>query len=212
MIVGLTGKKGAGKDMVGSYLVEQHGFVRVSFAAPLKESVAALFDIPVEQLETWKNDPHAIVSIGIAVEEGWMVGGRTMTVRQFLQRYGTEAHRECFGDGFWIDLAAAEIRHKAFQQNLNVVVTDVRFDNEAELIRTLGGQVVRIWRPEAEHSDDSHASEQLPQADYAIVNNRSPEFAFHQARRYIIDGVPIGYTELDPWAGVCGFHNIEEQS
>lgn len=212
MIVGLTGKKGAGKDMIGSYLIEQHGFVRVSFADALKESVAALFDIPVEQLETWKNDPHAIVSIGIAVEEGWMVGGRTMTVRQFLQRYGTEAHREVFGDGFWLDVARQRIAELHAQGHQRLVFTDVRFDNEAELIRTLGGQVVRIWRPEAEVSDDSHASEQLPQADYAIVNDRSPEYAFHQARRYIIDGVPIGYTESDPWAGVCGSHNIEEQS
>lgn len=212
MIVGLTGKKGAGKDMVGTYLIEQHGFVRVSFAQALKQSVAALLNITLDQIEQWKNDPHAVVHVGIAVEEGWLVGGTTLSFRNFLQRYGTEAHREQFGDGFWLDAASQRIAELHASGHRDLVFTDVRFDNEAELIRTLGGSVVRVWRPEAESSADEHASEQLPQADYAIVNNREPEFAFDQARRYIVEQEPIGYTPSDPWAGCCGFHNCKEAS
>lgn len=202
MIVGLTGKKGSGKDTVGSYLVEQHGFARVSFAEPLKSSVAALLGISVEQIEQWKNDPYAVVGFGLKVEDGWIVGDE-MTFRQFLQRYGTEAHRDVFGDDFWTEQGKWAIRDAMAKGATDVVVTDVRFDNEADAIRSMGGCIVRVYRPEAEHSDDSHASEQLPQADFALVNDQSFEYLYDQAERYIVEQAPIGYEPTNPWAGTC---------
>lgn len=172
MIIGLTGKRGAGKDIVADYLVGQYGFVRVAFADPLKESVGALFGITREQIEKWKNDRYVSVSVsvGFELEDGYQIPTAVLSFRKFLQRYGTEAHRQIFGDDFWIDQTFEHIR-RLLREGRDVIITDVRFDNEAEVITSVGGTVVEVKRPQNEVADD-HASEQLPLADLDIWNDR----------------------------------------
>lgn len=166
MIIGLTGKKGSGKDTAGSYLVEKYGFIRISFAEKLKQSAAACFGINPDEWEKWKNDPSMEVliqrnlnsEVGLAKLRGEKppldLPHKRITVRQFLQNYGTEAHREIFGDDFWIWQALKEIDSR---QN-NYVITDCRFDNEAEhLDRMLNAVIIEIDRGIA--SDDAHVSE-----------------------------------------------------
>jgi hypothetical protein len=95
--------------------------------------------------------------------------------REFLQRFGTEAGRETFWDSFWIDLVLPENQqdlHVQYDGYDVVVVTDVRFPNEAERIKQLGGEVWEIIRPGL--SAGAHASEHpLPRdlVDVTIVNN-----------------------------------------
>lgn len=172
MLVGFNGLKSSGKDTAGTRLaamVEQDAF-RLSFARQLKESAAALFDIPVEDWETYKNDPT--VQIHLAV--GWRDSGftdkvfdgeelqepnviRTFTAREFLQRYGTESHRAIFGDNFWID-QALDNRIAFGSPSSLYYVTDCRFVNEARAIRDRYGVIVRVIGPEDE-SADTHVSE-----------------------------------------------------
>lgn len=103
--------------------------------------------------------------------------------RTFLQRYGTEAHRDLFGDDFWVDaLLPLEIKkfhgdearwQKNFPTSDIAVITDVRFENEAERIRDLGGQVWRIDRPDLPETEDQHASEQalpISMVDVVVPN------------------------------------------
>lgn len=165
-LIGLAGLKGSGKDTAGAYLVERYGFVRKSFAAPLKESVAAALHVPVEWLETDKNDPNACVI--------YDRGNETvrLTVREFLQRYGTEAHRDVFGVDFWTKQLIDAL------DGGNVVITDMRFLNETQAVRDAGGITLLIDRPAVAGSGDTHSSEELPPADlidYVIVNDGSIE-------------------------------------
>jgi hypothetical protein len=190
-IVGLTGKKGHGKDTVGSYLVEHHGFERASFAEPMKASASAALGVTVDDLEGWKNNPHAIVAVGLKVEDGYMVTHTEQTIRSYLQRYGTEAHREIpeFGENVWTDMIVSKIdaaRERAF----GVVVTDVRFDNEAEVIRAAGGTIVKVYDPRKDDDGaDTHASEQLPEADWTLWNGGTFE-DLYKAVRFDLLGVP----------------------
>lgn len=171
MIVGLVGKKSSGKDTVGWILVEEHGFVRHSFADPLKESAAALFDVPVGTWDASKNDTTALVTLTYAAGDI----GVAMTVREFLQRYGTEAHRDVFGPTFWTDVAEERI---VAEQNKPgggspIVFTDCRFPEEAALVREYGGIIVRVVRPSAEVGD-THASEVVQEsieANFELWNN-----------------------------------------
>jgi Deoxynucleotide monophosphate kinase len=163
MIVGLTGNKQHGKDTVGSILVNDHGFVRVSFADALKQSAAALFDVPVETWDEYKNDEHAYVELFAGHHARF-------TVREFLQRFGTEAHRDIFGGTFWTDFAEDKIV-TTIDAGTPVVVTDVRFDEEADLVRRHGGVVVQVYRPQVVDSQAvGHSSEQLPTADWTLFN------------------------------------------
>lgn len=170
MIVGLVGKKSSGKDTTGAILVEEHGFTRVSFADALKQSAAALFDVPVETWDRLKNDPLAKVALIV----GWGTPyseTKDMTVREFLQRYGTEAHRDVWGGDFWIETAAAKMR-AVLEADGSVVVTDCRFPEEAQAVRNLGGMVVRVVRPLGEDGD-MHPSEVVQEsieADFELWN------------------------------------------
>jgi len=132
--------------------------VEVSYAAKLKESVAALFGVRVQDLERWKNNPAAQVTLSAP-------GGvhHRQTVRSMLQRYGTEAHRDTFGQDFWLDAAlplrspGGTVSGADFYCDALYVVTDVRFPNEADRIRELCGFMVRVVGPVNETG--SHPSE-----------------------------------------------------
>lgn len=176
MILGLAGRAGAGKDTVAARMQVLTGrpVVHASFAAPLKRSVAALFDMTVEQVEAWKLEDRAFITgsgLG-AASEGQPYPFKeygAMTMREVLQRYGTEAHRDVFGDNFWVD--NVRLGH----HGRILMVTDVRFPNEAQAVRSAGGHVVRVVGPPGvEDAGDGHASESpLPSRliDAGIIND-----------------------------------------
>src|SRR6516165_2411699 len=110
MLIGLTGLKGVGKDTVAAILVKDYNYERRAFADPLKKSVAALFDIPFHMVDKLKNDPSIRVTL-VKHDYGldqmrWAGHGNDLTFREFLQRYGTEAHRDVpeMGHDFWVEL------------------------------------------------------------------------------------------------------------
>ena len=183
MLVGLNGFKGSGKDTVGEYLVREYSFEKLSFAAKLKESAASLFNIPVEYWEDLKNDENVVIEIEVNkhTTEGEDIVA-SVTAREFLQRYGTEAHRDVFGQDFWVDHAL-----KGVDPNKNFVFTDARFENELQRIKSLGGYNVQILRPELTN-EDSHASEVPPPRhliDYAIVNGSDFESLYNQVDDFV---------------------------
>jgi len=172
MLIGFTGRKGAGKDTAASFLIEQ-GYARIAFADKLKEAVANLLDMPTQEVDSFKND-------------GWLTIRRpgtypeTMDGREFLQRFGTEMGRNTFGQNFWIDqwqdtyTALSVMEPDKF--HTGVVVTDVRFTNEALAIHQAGGYIIDIAR--SGYEPDGHASEEpLPSniIDAYILNDGSLE-------------------------------------
>lgn len=160
-IIGLHGRMGSGKDTVLERLqvLMPDKFVRVSFADPLKRSVAVLFGITVEQLEHLKRDDGYGVGLGPRSPGVIHTSVRDMTIRTFLQRYGTEAHREIFGDDFWVEVGMREAMRilDASDYKHIVVFTDVRFENEARAIIKYAGEIWEINGPVNDTGD--HASE-----------------------------------------------------
>jgi len=167
MILGLSGAKGSGKDTVAAYLVKNHQFERKAFADPLKKSIAALFDIPFAEIDKLKNNVDVKVSVESVVGHRLM-GVHDMTFRTFLQRYGTESHRDVFGEDFWLDYT---LPVQGYYPGRAIVVTDVRFKNEADRVKECGGTNVMITRPGYE-SEEKHSSEVFDfNADLSIINN-----------------------------------------
>lgn len=158
MIIGLNGFKGSGKDTAARYIADNYGFEVMHFAALLKQSASALFGIEEEGYwDVAKNDPD----IKVAVYRDNLLAHRreehyVLTAREFLQRYGTESHREIFGIDFWVDALGRQIPEGA-----DVVIADARFEDELTWIRDVrSGITVRIERPGLE--GDGHASEVIP--------------------------------------------------
>ena len=172
-IIGLNGYARSGKDTVAGFISEIYdGEVEiVAFADLIKLSAARALkactdpdDVGLPAVRAWADQFKNGWSVRIFDRIGNQVGG--MQGREFLQRYGTEAHRELFGDDFWVDQID-------WQRDCDVLVfTDVRFENEARAIKERGGKVWRIERPSSRAG--RHASEQpLDPAliDRVIINN-----------------------------------------
>jgi hypothetical protein len=147
-IIGLTGRARSGKDTVAGILADELGgnVVRQGFADKLKLSAARIFhpEYDVEQAIAWCNVVKEGARLGAGVDFEWgyeSVG--SCTGREFLQRYGTEAHRDVFGEDFWLDAVLPAGRDDADV----LVIPDVRFVNEAERVRARGGELWEIRRP-----------------------------------------------------------------
>lgn len=156
MIIGLNGRLKSGKDTTFQIIQELYPEAkRVSFADPLKDSAAAALGLPRDKMEWLKGEEdykYTLTKNGEIVP-GW---GWEFNVREYLQRYGTEAHRNVFGDDFWVDMALApDLDHS---KDL-LVVTDMRFPNEAQRVLDLDGITVKVER-EIETKHSSHPSEQ----------------------------------------------------
>ena len=154
-VVGVTGLKHNGKDTVADHLCETYGYSRVAFAGPLKEVCATLFGFSHEQLHgSLKETPDV----------GWF----GVTPRRVLQYIGTDLFRNHmsglhpeFRDEFWLQCAERRIRKLLEDPEARVVVSDVRFPNECELIKRLGGIVIRVVRPSVNTTADLHDAERL---------------------------------------------------
>lgn len=154
MLIGLTGRKQAGKDTVADYLIKHYAFERIAFADPLKQAVANLFGMQLSEVDDFKaimkdDLPKAEVHVEMMGVVTW-----SFTWREFLQRFGTEMGRNTFGKDFWVEIWENRYHNSP---NEDIVATDVRFENEAERIHYFGGYVIEINRP-GDQSDE-HASE-----------------------------------------------------
>lgn len=135
-IIGLSGYAQSGKDTSASFLIED-GYTRLAFADVLRDSVYRLNPIIHQNIDS------SVVRVKDLVDAfGWdYVKVNYPEIRGLLQRMGTDVGRVLFGENVWVDLAM-----KGIEEGKNYVITDVRFPNEFEAIKTAGGQVWRITR------------------------------------------------------------------
>jgi hypothetical protein len=154
----------SGKSTVASYLTE-HGFYTVSFATPLKRMIRTFliqFGYGPEDIDYLLTDGkhEQIRSLGV-------------TPRQLLQTLGTEWGRTCIHPDVWLKCWRSTA-DRYLSTGVSIVCDDIRFPNEADLIRSLGGQLWRVHRPEAERAT-THASEgsldNFPHFDRRITND-----------------------------------------
>jgi hypothetical protein len=160
VLIGIVGKAGSGKSAVGQMIhniaASEHRQPGVlPFAAPLKD---------------------------IARQLGWD-GQKDKRGRRLLQLLGTDVCRECIHTDYWVRKWLDTYSGCILEDRYSVIIADdVRFENEARLIRRLGGLLLhvdaslRLLLPESDGNE--HASEQLPEAvkgDIIVSNNGTIE-------------------------------------
>ncbi|WP_260673734.1 deoxynucleotide monophosphate kinase family protein [Comamonas aquatica] len=176
IIIGLTGANGAGKDTVAGMLSRAlHQQRRLScvmaFADPLYEEVAKAFLIKIEQLKErrTKEQPSEALNLNMCIDP-WFVQSieKSCNVdvmsevprspRQILQWWGTQ-YRRAQDPLYWVKRFEHRVRQHQEAGIQHIVVTDVRFADEAATIRALGGQIWRVHRPNLPTSGTGHVSE-----------------------------------------------------
>lgn len=222
MIIGLLGSIGSGKNTVADILVRNHSFARYSFASTLKDATANIFGWPRNLLEgdteegrQWREE----------VDEWWakkldMPG---FTPRLALQLLGTEVFRTHFHPDIWINSLLYQLET---QPNTLKVISDARFANEIDAIRSVGGILIRVDRgpkpewweiAERAYRGDTHCEEMMKTAychvhesewrwagcvpTFVISNNGTLDDLHNEVSRIVIPSISVNpdkyLTETD---------------
>lgn len=147
-IIGITGRKRHGKDTIADYLVAHHGYTKMAFADPIRDICRDMFGFTAEQFADDKE----------AIDDRWGI-----SPRRAMQFIGTDLVRAHIhellpdvGEDFWVKCLMNRVPPGA-----RVVVSDVRFPNEAAAIRGVG-TLWRVTRPtHVDLEKDMHISETM---------------------------------------------------
>jgi len=166
MLIGLTGLSGSGKDTVADYLVSNHNFFKLTFAKPIHDLILALLDWEYEYefLTEIKNEPHPNLF------------GKTP--RELMQFIGTEWGRDMVHPDLW--LRRVQTLKKDLTNMTHFVISDVRFENEADWVRS-EGTLIHIHRSTIErfpHSSESGVP--FKEQDIVIQNDSISIPELHQ--------------------------------
>jgi hypothetical protein len=195
IVLGLTGLPGVGKDTLATVFCE-YNFKRASFADALYEEAAAAFRVSVGFLQhrPTKETPLAELSLALCDDTAFKeavfgvllthgenpatILTRPRAPRKILQWWGTE-YRRADNDRYWLEKVERQIVQ---EPDTNFVITDVRFIGEADAVKAMGGQLIRVHRQVVEdawhlaqqdaataaHSSDTEMAE-YP-VDHAFIN------------------------------------------
>ena len=197
MLIGINGYAGSGKDTVGKiiqYLLsafngvnlekilnkyeeyewmleEQSEWEIKKFAGKLKQIASLLTGISIDKFEDQEFKKKNLGS-------EWNIHGMPMTVREFLQKLGTDGLRDGLHGNVWVNALFADYKcipvdraPKGWDCD-NWIITDVRFPNEAKAIKDRGGIIIRVDRPGIKpiNNHPSEISLDKWEFDYKIAN------------------------------------------
>ena len=189
IIIGIIGKKGSGKDTIADYLVKNHGFIRFAFGDKVKDVCKAMFNMTNKDF-TEKNKE--------VIKSDWNI-----SPRQALQLFGTDICREIltekipelkkvlpFKEGFWIRHFIIWYQDQLkIDPKVKVVISDIRFLDEAETVKTYNGIIWKVLRETKIYGIDQHISENqldnFSEIDKIIENNNTIENLHKTLQRMI---------------------------
>lgn len=190
-IIGLAGFAGTGKDTVADLLRTHVRFGKCAFADQLRYEVAEAFSIEPSLLtdRVTKEVPHPAMALAQCKNNefvGALLRGAVYdqfdgsaedfltaprSPRQIMQLWGTEFRRSS-DTHYWTRQLTRQINDSVRHGNTRHVITDVRFENEAQAVRNMGGVIWQVNRPglatNTSHSSESDGSQFKPNA---VINN-----------------------------------------
>lgn len=153
-VIGITGRARSGKDTVADSIVTMIGGYRYSFADPIR---AMLVPLGIDMAHPyWQANKEKVIP------------ALNASPRRLMQTLGTEWGRDLIDPNIWLTLA----NQRLITVGKGMVIPDVRFENEAEWVRSRGGKIIHVHRPDAE-TVEAHTSEAgiSPHDDDSLIIN-----------------------------------------
>ena len=140
MIIGIVGFAGSGKDTLADRLCDKWNFKRFAFADSLKDAVSSIFGWPRHLLQ---GDTAESRSWREHQDDFWSEAfDKPITPRIILQIVGTEVMRNSLLDNIWIK----SLQHKLMASTVDCVITDVRFPNEIDFLKSMNAKIIEVKR------------------------------------------------------------------
>jgi hypothetical protein len=169
-IIAFTGLAQSGKTTAAKAFLSI-GYDQMSFAGPLKAMVQCLTPCIDKEAR-----PPSLCG---------------KSLREVYQSLGTDWGRKMVGEDIWINAGRARIDTLLGDVESDIirgiVVDDIRFDNEAELVRSMGGVVIEITRssvPQMDHASEAGISRDL--IDFSFANEGDIDTLQHQVLDYLL--------------------------
>jgi hypothetical protein len=175
MLIAFLGKKSSGKDTSGDYLVQNMGFKKYVFANPLKKGIQAFFNLSDQQLYDEQLKETIDPRWGVSPRQLFQVIGTDIfqnSIHNFLPQLKGEFR--CHWVTLFKEWYDQEIKK---DPNTKIVITDARFLHEIEMIKKLGGKVVKVVRNSSYNGKglDNHLSE----TEIEIIQGDMIDFIIH---------------------------------
>ena len=198
MLIAVLGKKRSGKDTFSDYIINKYGFIKYSFADPLKKGIQCFFNLTDEQLNNQELKETVDPRWGVSPRKLFQVIGTDIfqhSLQKFIPELEIESRKHwviLFKQ--WYEQYLNENKNKNENKNIKVIISDGRFLHEIEEIKKLGGKVIKIIRPvlNDNNNDDNHQSEieidTIPDTfiDYTIINDGSLNDFYNKIDDFIL--------------------------
>ncbi len=174
VVIAIVGKRGSGKDAFADVLSTERGYFKFKLATPIKTTMAHLMATLVGEPST-ANKYEAFMEDRWRKEMDFVPFSDKVTLRRCMQLFGTEFGRDVLGKDIWVKSLLRRINKSLCDY---VVVSDVRYVNEAEALSDAGAYIIRVVRdvPKLDGAADEHPSETEMDgivADHTVYNNGS---------------------------------------
>jgi hypothetical protein len=204
LVIGISGFKGHGKDTLAK-LISKHkyyaqncspkdNFHITAFAAPVKEMLKDIFNVTHDQLSIQALKEKPFENPIVMDDYLSQMSERTklslnplnkiaLSIRDLMQMFGTDYVRSV-QDNYWIKKWLKEVKNHKY-----VIVSDIRFLNEAEAVKSLNGIIVRIFKDDF-ISHDNHQSESEQEKikiDYAVRNIQGKPYLLNKFAKFLAD-------------------------
>jgi hypothetical protein len=133
MIIVCCGFSGSGKDQVAKRLIDEHNFIKISFASVLKDILSILFSWERDMIEGNTKESRDWRE---SIDEWWSnkLNIPNFTPRWAMQNIGTDLFRKHFNPNIWIFALEKKLQN---MKNSNIVITDCRFENEYNFLKNI---------------------------------------------------------------------------
>jgi len=192
MLIAIHGFKQSGKDTLANVLVSEFGYTKVAFADRLKQALHVIFEVPKKQLWGSDHDKQQLTKVAWSdlsgIERAERDHPNFLSVRELMQIFATEICRS--------KIPSIWYKYLNLEESERLVISDLRFENEAAFLRVHRALLIKVKRPSALGGEHASEAGLLDEGmDHVLMNDTDLESFLKKGRALFLD---LGLKRVEP--------------